>query len=60
MLSGAYGHRTGKKLALAYVVDGVPGDAADLGVEILGERLSARILARAPYDPENGKLMNGR
>lgn len=52
--SGAYGHRTGKVLALAYLRDAAARDG--LTVHILGQSRAARILAAAPYDPDNLKL----
>lgn len=52
--SGAYGHRTGKVLALAYLCDGAA--RSGLSVAILGERRSATILERPPYDPDNTRL----
>jgi dimethylglycine dehydrogenase len=55
--SGAYGHRTRKKLALAYLLavrDELPG--CDLAVQILDQVCPARILPRAPYDPNNERL----
>lgn len=52
--SGAYGHRTGLRLALAYLrTDRGDLGEADLTVSILGETCRARILPRCPYDPEN-------
>lgn len=53
--SGAYGHRTDMKLALAYV-DADTAEAGALTVEILGKRYSATILQTPPYDPENKRL----
>ncbi|MGR3837836.1 MAG: GcvT family protein [Cognatishimia sp.] len=55
--SGAYGHRTGKVLALAYLRD--PTAREDLTVSILGQRRGAMILTRAPYDPDNTRLKSG-
>lgn len=52
--SAAVGHRTGKSLALAYLKP--EAEAAVLDVDILGERIGARALDYAPYDPENAKL----
>lgn len=49
--SGAYGHRTQKPLALAYLRD--PAAREDLTVSILGKRRRATILPEAPFDPEN-------
>lgn len=59
--SGAYGHRIGKTLALAYlnnadihqqVVSGKPIDGR-LEISILGTRHDAVILDNVPYDPDN-------
>lgn len=55
--SGAYGHRTGKVLALAYLRDPTARDG--LTVSILGQHHRAAILPRAPYDPENTRLKAG-
>ena len=52
--SGSYGHRTGRVLALAYLRD--RSVQTGLSVEILGRRHDARILERAPYDPDNLRL----
>jgi dimethylglycine dehydrogenase len=54
---GAYGHRTGKVLALAYLRD--PTAREDLTVSILGQRRGVTILTRAPYDPDNTRLKSG-
>ncbi|WP_370227822.1 aminomethyltransferase family protein, partial [Cognatishimia sp.] len=55
--SGAYGHRTGKVLALAYLRDPTARD--DLTLSILGQPRKATILPKAPYDPENARLKTG-
>jgi len=51
--SGAFGHRVGKRLALAYF----RGDAGDLSsgltVNLLGQEVAAHVLAQPPYDPDN-------
>jgi len=52
--SGAYGHRVGRKLALAYFRPGVPLD--NLSVEILGETVPAEILETVPFDPDNARM----
>ena len=54
--SGAYGHRTGKKLAFAYLKSNQFASGADLSVEICGDVSAARILDLPPYDPQNLKL----
>jgi dimethylglycine dehydrogenase len=57
--SGAFGHRVGKPLALAYL-DPVAARAGEgLEVEILGRRVAARCLAEPPYDPANDRLRHG-
>ncbi len=55
--SGAYGHRTGKVLALAYLRD--PNARENLTVSILGQRRQATILPRPPYDPDNTRMKAG-
>lgn len=52
--SGAYGFRTGKTIALAYLKPGVMAD--NITVSILGKELVARELQEAPYDPGNLRL----
>ncbi|SLN18992.1 4-methylaminobutanoate oxidase (formaldehyde-forming) [Roseovarius albus] len=52
--SGAYGHRTGKVLALAYLRDATARD--NLNIEILGKRRAAEILSAPPFDPQNERL----
>lgn len=52
--SGAFGHRTGKSLAFAYLKPEARAD--ELVVEILGERIAAQQLAVAPYDADNRRL----
>ena len=55
--SGAYGHRTGKALALAYLRD--PSARDGLTVFILGQHRAATILPQAPYDPDNFRMKPG-
>ncbi|MGB1213219.1 MAG: GcvT family protein [Pikeienuella sp.] len=52
--SGAYGHRTGQVLALAYLRDPQARDRLSVGI-LRGER-AAHIRASAPYDPENTRM----
>ncbi|MBL9074054.1 FAD-dependent oxidoreductase [Tabrizicola sp.] len=52
--SAAYGHRTGKTLALAYLRDREARDG--LTVEVLGQRRAATVLDRPPFDPDNTRL----
>lgn len=55
--SGAFGHRTGKALALAYLRD--PAARANLTVSILGRRRKATVLSRPPFDPDNIRMKAG-
>ncbi len=55
--SGAYGHRTGKVLALAYLRDASARDG--LTVSILGRHRRATILPAAPFDPDNTRMKAG-
>jgi dimethylglycine dehydrogenase len=52
--SAAFGHRTGKTLALAYLRDRTAREG--LEVEILGRKRPAVILETPPYDPENSRM----
>lgn len=54
--SGAFGHRTGKTLALAYLKPEGLAQGASLTARILGREVPARVLAEAPYDPLNERL----
>ena len=51
--SGAYGHRVGLPLALAWFSRPPSGD---LAVEILGKRVPARVLEQPPWDPDNLRM----
>ncbi|MEM9228243.1 MAG: FAD-dependent oxidoreductase [Pseudomonadota bacterium] len=55
--SGAYGHRTGKVLALAYLRD--PSVRTGLTVSILGRHRAAAILTTPPFDPDNTCMKSG-
>ena len=55
--SGAYGHRTGKVLALAYLRD--PSAREGLTVSILGTHRRASVLTEPPFDPRNTRLKYG-
>jgi dimethylglycine dehydrogenase len=58
--SGAYGHRVGRALALAYFTDAADFAAKDFSVLVLGETVSAEVLERPPYDPDNLRLRDTR
>lgn len=52
--SGAFGHRVGKSLALAFLRERDMREG--LTVKLLGRERAARILEKPPYDPLNLKL----
>ena len=52
--SAAYGHRSGKSLALAYLRDA--SARSDLTVDVQGWRCPVKILDRPPFDPDNARL----
>lgn len=52
--SAAFGHRTGRPLALAYLRE--RGARTGLEVEVLGQRRRAEILDRPPFDPQGLRL----
>lgn len=54
--SGAYGHRTGKALALAYLTEKAQIEVGEFEVKILGKKYSASILKEVPYDATNNML----
>jgi len=50
--SGAFGHTTGKSLALGYVDRTHTELGSALEVHVVGERRPATVIADSPYDPE--------
>ncbi len=50
--SGAFGHTTGKSLALGYVDRTHTELCSSLEVHVVGERRPATVIADSPYDPE--------
>ncbi|MEM8647726.1 MAG: glycine cleavage T C-terminal barrel domain-containing protein, partial [Pseudomonadota bacterium] len=54
--SGAFGHRTGKSLALAYLKPEGQAAGASLTAGVLGHEVPARVLTEVPYDPRNERL----
>jgi len=55
--SAAYGHRTGKVLALAWLRDRTAREG--LEAEVLGKRRGARILVEPPFDPKGARMRGG-
>jgi dimethylglycine dehydrogenase len=54
--SGAYGHRLGVSIALAYVEAAYCTSGQAVFVDILGERCAAVVHTEAQYDPANARL----
>ena len=52
--SGAFGFRTGTGIAFAWMRDRTAHDG--LSVEIIGERIPARVCTEPPFDPNNTRL----
>ncbi|KNG93052.1 GcvT family protein [Pseudaestuariivita atlantica] len=49
--SGAWGYRTGRNLALAFVEPAVAVEGREVTLDLLGDRIAARVIAPAPFDP---------
>jgi len=54
--SGAYGHHTGKSLAMALVDRDKSAEGTELSVHIVGVERPARVIVASPHDPD-GKAM---
>ena len=54
--AGAYGHFTGKSLAIGYVKAGLGEPGTRVEIEILGGNKPASVIAPSPYDPDNKSL----
>ncbi len=54
--SGAFGHRVGASLALAWFRTGKPAADDCLRVRLPGGEVAARVLANAPYDPASVRM----
>ena len=54
--SGAYGHHTGRSLAMALVDRDMAAPGTALSVHVVGVERPARVIAPSPYDPE-GRAM---
>ena len=54
--SGAYGYRTGKSLAFAYVKSDYAEPGTKVQIMILNEARTATVIAAPAYDPQNAKL----
>jgi len=54
--SAAWGHRTGKNLAMAFIDPVQTNSEGELGIEMLGQTFPARIIDPCPYDPGNERV----
>lgn len=50
--SGAWGHRTGKNIAYAFVAPDLAHEGQSLAVDVLGSEIPAIVAPQALYDPE--------
>ncbi|MEM7075004.1 MAG: aminomethyltransferase family protein, partial [Pseudomonadota bacterium] len=50
--SGAWGHRVGRNLALAYVDPETAPAGSTAEIDILGDLIPATVIAASPYDPD--------
>lgn len=54
--SGDWGHRSSLNLAYAFVDTALSGEGTVLDLDLLGDRVSAEIIAPSPYDPGHTKM----
>jgi dimethylglycine dehydrogenase len=54
--SGAFGHKTGKSLAFAYVPPEMTAPGTHFEILVFGERRKARIIPESIWDPANERL----
>ncbi|MFW8635158.1 GcvT family protein [Cribrihabitans pelagius] len=54
--SGAWGHRTGKNLALAYVRPELSAPGSAMQLDLCGDLVPARVIPPCPYDPTHSRL----
>ncbi len=55
--SGGYGHTVQQSIAFGYLPVRYSEPGIELGVDILGERRTARVAAQPLYDPKNERLL---
>ena len=55
-ISGGFGWRVGKSLALGFVKPELAAEDTELETDVLGEMKSAKVIAESPYDPDNAML----
>ncbi|WP_420338028.1 FAD-dependent oxidoreductase [Roseibium sp.] len=54
--SGDWGHRSGLNLVYAFVDTALSGEGTVLDLDLLGDRVSAEIIAPSPYDPGHTRM----
>ena len=54
--SAAYGHSVGQSLAIAFIRPQALTEPGDFDVSLLGQRIKAKRLTQAPWDPQNERL----
>lgn len=54
--SGAWGHRTGKNIAYAFVDPDLAREGQMLAVDVLGTQVPANVVPQALYDPQMSRL----
>jgi dimethylglycine dehydrogenase len=54
--SGAYGHRTQKNIAFAFIQPEHAAIGTTLEIEMLGQQINARIVEGCLYDPDNKRV----
>ncbi len=54
--SGDWGHRTGLNLAYAFVEPALAEPGTKVALDLLGDLISATVIAPCPYDPENSRV----
>jgi dimethylglycine dehydrogenase len=58
LTSAAFGHTVGHSVGLAYLPVEIDASVTGLEVELLDQRLPARVLETPPYDPHGRRLRN--
>ncbi|NNK78144.1 MAG: aminomethyl transferase family protein, partial [Litoreibacter sp.] len=54
--SGDWGHRTGLNLALAFVDPDLALEGSEHEIDIIGQRVPARVIPPCPYDPNYANI----
>ena len=55
-MSGGFGWRLGKSLALGMVRPEFGEQGSEIEVKILGDRYGATVIGESPFDPDNARL----